>query len=152
MRPFLLCALLLAGCAAPRQPNSTEALAEQKQQALAQRKKENDKFNEAVRLTVRQIYVQDHPDLSADIRKAILKERLKAGMSAWQVVAAYSMWEYTTDPKMARYRGIGAVPLWALAGQRQTAGKTEQAEWILQRQTATQHLYFENGILTKWKG
>jgi hypothetical protein len=152
MRFLLVLALILSGCAAPRQPNSTEALAEQKQQARAERAKQLDKENEKLRLAVRQFYVDQHPALSADIRKAIFKERLKVGMSMWDVIAAYSLWEYTTESQGANYRGIGVVALWRLVDRRQTAtAQGQQDEWILRRQNDTQHLYFQSGALTAWK-
>jgi hypothetical protein len=149
MKSFLLCALILAGCAAPRQPNSTEALAEEKRQALANRRKQDEKVEAAKRLAVREIYVQDHPDLKPEIRKAILKERIKVGMSVWQVIAAYSLWEYTNDPQTAKYRSVGTLPLWTLADWRQAApGQIQQ--WTLRRQKETKHLFFEEGLLKKW--
>lgn len=152
MRHLLLCALLLTGCAAPQQPDSTVAVAERKQQALLQRNKEKDKDNQTVRLAVRRVYLKDHPELSSNIRKAILEERIQTGMSAWQVIAAYSLWEYADHPSAAKYRGIGAMPLWTLTDRRlTTAGQTQQEEWTLQRQKDRQSLYFENGILTKRK-
>jgi hypothetical protein len=150
VRLLLLCALLLAGCASPRQPNSSEAIADQKQQARARRQADNDKRNEELRRATRQLYVQDHPDLKPDVRKAILKERIKIGMTDWQVIAAYSLWEYTSDASVARYRDLGAAPLWTIADRRQTsAGQTRQEQWTLEREKATQTLYFENGLLTK---
>jgi hypothetical protein len=151
MRSFLLCALILTSCAAPRRPESTEAIAEAKQQALVQQNKGKEKYNQTVRLAVRRVYLQDHPQLASDIRKAILNEKLEKGMSVWDVIAAYSMWEYADPSSAAKYRGIGAEPLWTLMDRRvTTAGQIQNEEWTLQRKKAVQYLHFENGILTKW--
>jgi hypothetical protein len=144
--------LILSGCATPQQPSSTEALAEQKQQARAGRAKQIDKENEKLRLSVRQFYIDQHPTLSAEFRKAILKERLKVGMSMWDVIAAYSLWEYATEPQAASYRNIGVLPLWRLADRRQTVtAQGQQDEWILRRENDTQRLFFQSGALTEWK-
>ena len=152
MRFLLVCALILTGCAAPRQPNSTEAVAEQKQRTRTEREKQMERDNQEVRLAVRQLYINEHPALSADFRKAILKERLKAGMTMWDVIAAYSLWQYTIDSRLAKYRESGVVGLWTLADRRQTTtAQVRQEEWILQRQKDTQRLYFESGTLTAWK-
>ena len=155
MRLLLICAcvLILAGCAAPPQPNSSEVLAEQKQRARADRDKQRARDNEQLRLAVRQLYIDDKPALSADIRKAILKEQLKAGMTMWDVIAAYSLWEYVGDPRAARYRDTGVVSQWNLADRRQpTTSATPQEEWILRREKETRHLYFKNGLLADWNG
>jgi hypothetical protein len=152
MRLLLLCALILTGCGTPRQPNSTEALAEQKQQVRDQLAKQNAEYNEKLRLAVRQVYVQDHPELSAEVRRAILKEKIRTGMTAWHVIAAYSLWDYTSDPASGRYREAGAPSLWTIADRRQTTtGAVFQEEWMLQRDKKTQHLYFENAVLKKLK-
>jgi hypothetical protein len=152
MRLLLLWALLLAGCAAPRQPNSTEALAEQKQRIRADREKKRELYNQQLRLVVRQHYLKTHPALSRAISKAILQERLKVGMTKWDVIAAYSLWEYTDDPEAAEYRESGVVALWSLVDRRQTtAPGAPQEEWTLQRQREIRRLQFENGMLTAWK-
>jgi hypothetical protein len=148
MRFLLLCALILGGCAAPQQSNSTDALAEQKQNMRAERAKQIEKENEQRRVMLRQLYVNEHPELSAAIRKAILKERPKVGMTMWDVVAAYSLWEYTSDPQLAKYRAGGVTALWTLTDRRQTGQAQEQ--WILQRKKDTQRLTFANGTLTAW--
>ena len=151
MRFLLICALFLSGCAGPKQPYSTDALAEQKQRMLAERRKQNEKDNQALRLALRQAYLSQHPELNEDIRKAILKEKLHVGMSMWDVIAAYSLWQYTSDARVSKYRETGVPPLWELAGRQQTkVGQDE--EWVLQRQKDTQHLYFQKGALTSWKG
>jgi hypothetical protein len=150
---FLSSVLFLSGCAGPRQPNSTEALAEQKQRAREQRTKQRERDDEQLRLAVRQLYVNDHPALRADFRKAILKERLKTGMNMWEVIAAYSLWEYTSDVQVARYRDTGVVSLWRLVDRRQTTtAHPRQEEWVLQRQKDVRHLYFSDGMLAAWKG
>ncbi len=118
---------------------------------MLQQNKEKEKHNQAVRLAVRRVYLQDHPELSSPVRKAILKERLEKGMNAWQVIAAYSLWDYSNDPSAAKYRAIGAMPLWALTDRRvATAGQTQIEEWTLEKNKDIQYLHFENGILTKW--
>ena len=74
------------------------------------------------------------------------------GMNAWHVVAAYSLWEHTTDPRVARYRDIGAQPLWALVNRGQTTtGNIQTEQWVLSKQKETQYLSFENGTLTALK-
>ena len=80
-------------------------------------------------------------------------EQIKVGMTPWQVVAAYSLWEYTTDPSAARYKQIGALELWTLLDRRQTATAhaQPQEEWALQRHRNTRYLYFQKGTLTAWK-
>ena len=146
---LLLCALLVNGCATHRQYESADAIAERKQVARTQREKENERNNQTLRLTVRQLYLQDHPKLSAATRKAILKERISIGMTTWDVIAAYSLWEYTSDARLAKYRDIGAPALWFLINRSQTmTGNTQHEQWVLARQKDTQHLLFENGILT----
>jgi hypothetical protein len=152
MRFLLVCALILSGCAAPRQQDSTEAIAQQKQRTRAEREKRMERDDQKLRLALRQFYINEHPALSADFRKAILKERLKVGMTMWDVIAAYSLWEYTTDSRVAKYRESGVVGLWTLADRRQTTtAQVRLEEWIMQRKKDTQHLYFESGTLTAWK-
>jgi hypothetical protein len=151
-RIFLLCALIVSGCAGPRQQYTTEAVAAQKEQARAGRHKELERENQTLRLEVRKLYVNDHPELSAKFRKAILKEKIKAGMTPWQVIAAYSLWEYTTDPSGANYKSMGAPALWALADRRQTpGGQSQQEYWVLKRDRNTRYVYFQNGAVTEWK-
>jgi hypothetical protein len=151
MRPILVCAFILAGCAAPPHEYTTEAVAEQKQRALAQRDKQKEVDNRALRLAVRQLYVEDHQDMSSEIRKAILKEQLKVGMTPQQVVAAYSLWEYTTEPSVAKYKEPGSLALWTLLDRRQTTAEVGHEQWVLMRQRDTRDLYFDKGALTGWK-
>ncbi len=152
MRSVLLCALILTGCVARPQPNSVEAISEAKRQSILQQNREKEKYNQTVRLAARQVYLQDHPGLSSDIRKAILDERIKKGMDAWQVIAAYSLWDYADHPSAAKYRGIGAMPLWTWTDRRITTnGPVQMDEWTLQKQKETQHLFFEDGILKRLK-
>jgi hypothetical protein len=151
VRFLLFCALILTGCAAPTQPNSTEALAEQKQRFRADRAKQQKRDEEALRLALRQSYLAEHLALPADIQKAILKERLTAGMTTWDVIAAYSLWGYTTDPRVARYRDSGVTSLWTLVQHQAGTADLPREEWVLERQKDIQHLYFEKGTLTRWK-
>ena len=151
MKSLLLCALILTGCAAPQNPSSSESIAQQKQQALAHREKQKEQENRDLRVAVRRAYVQDHPELSAEISQAILQEKLRIGMTASEVVATYSLWEYTTDPNSARYRQAGVLALWTLSDRRQTPAKPGQEWWWLTRKKEARQLHFENGKLTGWK-
>lgn len=151
VRILLLCLFVLCGCSHVRQPNSTEALAEQKQQANAERAKLRERESEQLRTAVREAYVNEHPNLHPDIRKAILKEHLKAGMGPWDVIAAYSLWQYTSDPSFANYRNTGVFPEWQLMQRQPATAQSNKEEWVLRRGKDTQHLSFENGALVRWK-
>jgi len=151
VRLLLFCALILTGCAAPTQHDSTDAIAEQKQQFREDRAKQLDREGAALRLSVRQFYLTEHPTLRDDIRKAILHERLRAGMTTWDVIASYSLWAYTTDPAVAKYRDSGVTALWALVNHQAPTADAPREQWDLQRDKDVQHLYFEKGALTRWK-
>jgi hypothetical protein len=148
---LIFLALALVGCAGPRQFNSTDALAAQKQKEHAERTKELARQNKQLREAVRQAYVNEHPTLNANVRKAILKENLTEGMSNWDVIAAYSLWQYTSDPRVAGYRESGVAPLWTLVKWQLATTQASQDEWILQRGKDTQFLFFEKGELVRWK-
>ncbi len=143
--------MILCGCAAPKQPESTEAVAERKQRAQTQRADQREREEASLRLAVRQRYLTDYAPANAAIRKAILKEGLKVGMTTWDVIASYSLWAYTTDARIAPYRDTGVAALWTVVKRETTSSQTQQEEWILQRRKDVQHLYFTRGLLTGWK-
>ena len=123
-------------------------MAEQKQRAQADRTKQREKENAELRLAVRQVYVKGNPNLNSGIRNAILKEKLRAGMTMWDVIAAYSMWEYSNDPRAKDFRDSGVVSLWNL--QNRVNPNPDQEEWFLQRGKDRKHLSFKKGLLASY--
>jgi hypothetical protein len=150
--PILLCALVLTGCATRRPSETVDAVAEQKQRAREAILKERDQQNQGLRLQARRLYVTDNPQMSPKTRKAILNEEIKVGMNVWDVVAAYSLWEYTTDPAVAKYKAVGAPPLWTVLNKSESrTAQAVQEHWVLKRLENIRYMHFENGSLKTWE-